>query len=95
MTIDDIANYCEVKDCRVSLGSAEAGYIHIDGNGLMARDNNYRRFLALREMASLPNPAAVLAVADTFTVDQGGPARTLTRVDFESELRRFQELVGA
>jgi hypothetical protein len=95
VTIDDIANYCEVKDCQVSLGSAEAGYIRIDGNGLMTRDNNYRRFLALREMASLPNPTAVLAAADAFTVDRGVAARTLGRADFESELRRFQELVGA
>ncbi len=94
MTLDDIANYCEVKDCRVRLGDPEVGYITIDGTGVVTRENNYRRFLALRELASLPAPQQVLAAATSFVIQSEGQ-RTLSREEFEAELRRLEELLYA
>ncbi len=95
MTIEDIANYCEVKDCRVSLGSSEAGFITIDGTGVTGRFNNYRRFLRFHELQALPEPRRLLAAATTFTIEDGGEPRELDRAQFQQELKRFQDLVGA
>lgn len=95
MTLDDIANYCEVKDCRVRLGSPEVGYITVDGTGVVTRENNYRRFLAFRELASLPSPQRVLAGATSFVIQSSEGQRTLSREEFEADLRRLEELLYA
>jgi len=95
LTLDEIANYCLIKDCRVHLGSSDSGFVTIDGEGVTSRQNNYRRFLAHNELASLPNPRKVLAGADTFTIQSGTDSRTLDRAGFESELAHFSSLIGA
>lgn len=95
MTIEEIANYCEVIDCRVSLGSSEAGFITIDGTGVTGRFNNYRRFLRFHELQALPEPHHLLEAATTFTIEDEGEPREMDRTQFEQELRRFQDLVGA
>jgi hypothetical protein len=95
VTLDDIANFCEVKDCRVRLGDPEVGYITIDGTGVVTRENNYRRFLAFRELASLPAPQRVLTAATSFVIQGPEGQRTLSREEFEAELRRLEELLYA
>ena len=95
MTIEEIANYCEVRDCQVALGSPEAGQITIDGTGVTGRFNNYRRFLNFHELGSLPEPRRVLKAATAFRIETAGAARELDRAAFEQELKRFQDLVGA
>ena len=95
MTIDDIANYCQVKGCRVHLGSPESGFITIDGEGVLSRLNNYRRFLALNELASLPNSGKVLETATRYTIESDAGSRLLERAEFEDELERLSALIGA
>lgn len=94
MTIDEISNFCEFKDVVVSLGSPETGFIAIDGSGLVTKQNNYRRFLMLHELASLPAPRKVLSTATLFQIHQGSELRELDRSEFEAELQRFQALVA-
>ncbi len=95
MTVDDIANYCGVKHSRVRLGDPEIGFITIDGTGVVTRENNYRRFLAHRELASLPSPKQVLAQATSFSIQGSEGQRTLTRQEFEAELHRLDQLLCA
>ena len=38
MTVEEIADFCEFKDCRVSAGAPQTGFIHIDGTGLENQD---------------------------------------------------------
>jgi hypothetical protein len=95
VTIEEIASYCEVKDCRVSLGSSEAGFITVDGTGVTGRFNNYRRFLRFHELQALPEPQRLLAAATHFAIDEDGEIREMDRAQFEQELKRFQDLVGA
>jgi hypothetical protein len=95
LSIDDIANYCQIKGCRVHLGSPDSGFITIDGQGVLSRLNNYRRFLALNELASLPNSRKVLETATRYTIESETGNRLLERAEFESELERFSELIGA
>ncbi len=94
MTIDDIANYCEFRDYKVSVGHPDYGFIQIDGTGLEDRSYTYGRFQMLNEVSSLPSPRQVLEHADTFKVIRGGELRTLDRETFEAELKEFQEKVG-
>ena len=94
MTIDEIASFCEFRDCKVSAGHPEHGFIHLDGTGLEDRSYTYGRFHMLSEVASLPSPRQVLEHADTFKVTRGAQTRTLTREEFESELRDFQRKAG-
>jgi hypothetical protein len=95
LTLDDIASYCQFKDCRVHLGTSDAGFVTVDGEGVTGPLNNYRRFLALNELASLPNPRLLLQTATRFTVESGSESRTLERAEFERELQRFAALVEA
>lgn len=95
MTVDDIANYCEVKDCQVTFGDAETGFVRVDGTGVTGPYNNYRRFLAHHELSALPNPDKVLAATTTFVVEANCNRQSLSREDFEVDLKRFQELAGA
>ena len=95
MRTDDIADYCELKACAVSFGHPDIGFVTIDGLGVRRRFNNYRRFLDLNELASLPNPSEVLEKATVFRIQNDREPRTLDRAEFERELERFRELIGA
>ncbi len=95
MTTDDLANYCELKDVAVSYGHPEVGFVAVDGRGVRRKFNNYRRFLELNELASLPDPAEVLKRATVFRIQDEGETRTLDRAEFEAELDRFRDLIGA
>ncbi len=92
MTIDEIANYCEFKDCQITLGDPAAGFVRIDGNGLQ-KASNYRRFLSLNELAAAPSPRKVLESATVFKVRSGGGERSLARKEFEAEYQQFLSLV--
>lgn len=94
VTLDEITNFCEFKECTVSLGDPEAGFIRVDGNGVQTRFNNYRRFLAHHELAALPSPKQVLEKATVFRIEENGQTRTLSREEFQAELQAFQEKVG-
>lgn len=94
VTIDEIASFCEIKDCRVTLGDPEIGSITIDGMGAERKFNNYRRFLALNELSRLPDPRQVVRKATIFKVITPSGEKKLTREEFEQELRKFQELMG-
>lgn len=96
VTIDDIANFCEFKDCTVVFGSPDIGFIQVDGIGVTTRFNNYRRFLAHHELGSLAPPRKVLERATRFRIQREGgeELRDLSREEFERELKEFQEKVG-
>lgn len=94
MTIDDIANYCEVMDCTVQCGSPEDGFVSVDGTGLRLNRNNYRRFLMFHELGALPSPRKVLEKATTFKIQEESGERALTRPEFEEELQKFSARVG-
>lgn len=94
MTIEDVADYCELMDCAVSLGNPDIGFVAVDGRGVRGKFNNYRRFLQLNELASLPDPVKVLEGASVFRIEDDDGTRTLDRVEFERELRRFRQLIG-
>jgi hypothetical protein len=94
VTIEDVADYCAFKDCTVSLGSQQAGFIEVDGGGYR-RCYNYDRFLALNELSALPSPKKVMQKADSFSITKARGTAQMTREEFEHELRTFRELVGA
>ena len=96
MTIDDIANFCEFKDCSVAFGSPDIGFIQVNGIGVTTRFNNYRRFLAHHELGSLAPPRKVLEKATVFRIQREGgeDLRELSREEFEQELNIFREKVG-
>jgi hypothetical protein len=94
VTIEDVADYCEFKDCAISLGSEEAGFIDVDGGGYRRR-YNYDRFLSLNELSALPSPRQVMQKAASFTVKRAAVTVVLSREEFERELRRFRAQVGA
>ncbi len=95
VTIEEIANYCEVKDCRVSLGSSEGGFITVDGTGVTGRFNNYRRFLRFHELDALPEPRGALRAATTFRIQTEPGEKELDRAAFETELKHFRDLIDA
>ncbi len=92
MTISDIADYCALKDCSVTLGDPTVGFIEVDSGGYRSR-NNYSRFLMLNELSALPSPRKVLLVATTFRVNLSREPRTFSRQEFEQELRTVREKV--
>ena len=71
MTLEEISDYCRLRDCQVRLGSSDTGFILVSSGGL-EQANNYGRFLALSELRGLPSPADVIRQAELFRVD--GPA---------------------
>ncbi len=94
MTISDIADYCALKDCTVTLGDPAIGFIDVDGGGNRSR-SNFARFLSLNELSALPSPLRVVEDATSFRVSLGRGTRTLSRVEFEKELRTLREKVGS
>ena len=94
MTIEDVADYCEFKDCAVALGDPSIGVISVDGGGYQKR-YNFARFLSLNELSALPSPKVVLEKATAFRVQLPTGELVLTREEFERELRVFREKVGA
>ena len=93
ITIDEIADFCQLTSCQVSLGASDAGFIQIAGTGV-ERCANYDRYLSFNEMSALPSPKAVLAEASVFKVHQGDTERTLDREQFQQELKAFRRRWG-
>ncbi len=94
MTISDIADYCALKDCTVTLGDPAIGFIQVDSGGNRSRAN-YARFLSLNELSALPSPLKVLNGATSFRVNLARGTMALSRQEFEEELRTLREKVGS
>jgi len=94
LTISDIADYCALRDCTVTLGDPAVGFIEVDSGGYRSRPN-YARFLSLNELSALPSPLTVLKEAKSFRVNLSRGTMTLTREEFEQELRTLREKVGS
>ncbi|MEE8583711.1 MAG: hypothetical protein V3T83_02550 [Acidobacteriota bacterium] len=92
MTVEEIADYCEFKNCQIRLGDPATGFIRIDGNGVQEA-SNYGRFLSLNELAAAPSPRKVVESATVFKVRHVGGERSLARQEFEAEYQRFLSLV--
>jgi hypothetical protein len=93
MTLEEISDYCRLRDCQVWLGSSDAGFILVSSGGL-ERSNNYGRFLALSELRGLPSPADVIRQAELFRVDGPERRRDLNREAFQRELEDLLRKVG-
>ena len=93
MTLEEIADYCRLRDCQVRLGSSDTGFILVSSGGL-ERSNNYGRFLALSELRGLPSPAQVIRKAELFRVDGPEGRRELNREAFRRELEGLLRKVG-
>ena len=93
MVIEDIASFCEVRDCEINLGDSQVGFIQIDGNGLK-RLNNYHRYLSLNELSAFPSADKVVKQASIFTIRRGQETETLSRAQFERELEDFRRKAG-
>ncbi len=93
MTLEEISDYCRLRDCQVRLGSSDTGFILVSSGGL-ERSNNYGRFLALSELRGLPSPARVIRQAELFRVDGPEERRELNREAFQQELEDLLRKVG-
>ena len=93
MTLEEIADYCRLRDCQVWLGSSDTGFILVSSGGLES-SNNYGRFLALSELRGLPSPARVIRRAELFRVDGPEGRRELNREAFRRELEDLLRKVG-
>ena len=93
MVIEDIFDFCEVKDCEINLGDPQVGFIQIDGSGLK-RLNNYHRNLSHNELSAFPYPDRVVKQASIFTIQRGQETETLDRAQFERELEDFRRKAG-
>jgi len=94
LTISDIADYCALKDCTVTLGDPAVGFIEVDSGGYRSRPN-YARFLSFHELSALPSPLKVLKEATSFRVNLSRGPSMLSRPQFEEELRTLREKVGS
>jgi len=94
VTIDEILNYCEVKECRVSAGGPEVGFVHFDGSGQLTGSQTYVRFNMLNEIAHAASPRKAVEEATVFVVEREGNRETFSREEFQLELERFQALVA-
>ena len=92
LMIKDIISFCAVKNCEINLGDPKIGFITINGSGL-ERSNNYHRYFSLNELSSFPSPEKVIKEASIFTIHLGQKAKTLDRIQFEQELKIFQQKV--
>lgn len=95
MTIDDIADFCQYKDCTVAAGGPETGFIRIDGTGLENRAYTWNRFSMLHEVNALPSPAKALEKATIFRISKEESTTAFNREEFERMLEEFQAKVGA
>ena len=93
MTLEEISDFCRLRDCEVRLGSSGTGFILVSSGGL-ERSNNYGRFLALSELRGLPSPAEVVRQAEVFRVDGPEGSRELDREAFRRELENLLRKVG-
>ena len=93
MTLDEISDYCRLRDCRVRLGRSDTGFILVSSGGL-EQSNNYGRFLALSELRGLPSPVEVIRRAEVFRVDGPEGRRELNREAFREELEELLRKVG-
>ncbi len=93
MTLEEISDYCRLRDCQVWLGSSDTGFILVSSGGL-ERSNNYGRFLALSEMRGLPSTTEVIRRAELFRVDGPEETRELNREAFLQELEDLLRKVG-
>jgi hypothetical protein len=92
LTISDIADYCALKDCKVTLGDPAVGFIEVDSGGYSSRPN-YARFLMFNELSGLASPQKVLTAATSFQVSLSRGPVTFSREQFEAELRGVREKV--
>ena len=93
MTLEEISDYCRLRDCQVRLGSSDTGFILVSSGGL-EQANNYGRFLALSELRGLPSPSDVIRQAELFRVDGPAGSRDLNREAFQHELEDLLRKVG-
>lgn len=93
MTLEEISDYCRLRDCQVRLGSSDTGFILVSSGGL-ERANNYGRFLALSELRGLPSSSDVIRQAELFRVDGPDGSRDLNREAFQRELEDLLRKVG-
>ena len=93
MTLEEISDYCRLRDCQVWLGSSDTGFILVSSGGV-ERSNNYGRFLALSELRGLASPAQVIRQAELFRVDGPEGIRDLNREAFQQELEGLLRKVG-
>lgn len=94
LTIEQMADFCEFKDCAVTVGDPETGFIDIDGTG-RRRPYNYGRFLSFRELGAEPlRTSEVVDRATVFKIRRGSEERVLNRQEFETELQDFLRKVG-
>ncbi len=93
MTLEEISDYCRLRDCQIWLGSSDTGFIRVSSGGL-ERSNNYGRFLALSELRGLPSPAEAIRHAELFRVDGPEGSRDLNREAFRQELDDLLGKVG-
>ena len=62
MTVNEIASFCAFKNCRIWVGSPQAGFVEIGGSGVIRPSYTYGRFQMLSEV--LPSSAdQVIAAA--------------------------------
>ena len=90
LMIKDIISFCAVKNCEINLGDPQIGFIKINGSGL-ERSNNYQRYFSLNELSSFPSPEKVIKEASIFIIHLGQKSKTLDRIQFEQELKTFQQ----
>ena len=94
VTVNEIASYCAFKNCRVWVGSPQAGFVEIGGRGVARPSYTYGRFQMLSEV--LPASAEqVVAAATVFKVQGPDRTRELDRAGFQSELEEFRRKVNS
>lgn len=93
MKIEEIASYCGTMGCTVSFGDAETGFVHVDGNGVQGKLNNYRRFLAHNELSALTSPKRALQETKIFRITRDEVTKELSRAEFQEILERFREAI--
>ena len=93
MMLEEICDYCRLRDCRVRLGSSDVGFIVVSAGGL-ERSSNYGRFLAMSELRGLPSTGEVIRRAEVFRVDGPEGRRELNRGAFREEMEELLRRAG-
>ncbi len=94
MTVNEIASFCAFKNCRIWVGSPQAGFVEIGGSGVIRPSYTYGRFQMLSEVLPL-SAEQVIAAATVFKVQRGDRMRALDRAEFQGELDEFQRKVNS